>query len=187
MRDSVLYLSRSTSFARLDQHYRVVLCSAPVVTMPVGLEQWRAAVGAWNAKIGRPPTLRLCQPWRGWMKRSDPAVYKAYLVLIVTLLDVVKSVSRRVKERVRVSLATGPRCSSALRVVVAVLFVMLVAIFSVVLSLLIIAGDVEQNPGPPKGTCVYGQGYGDSFFSDGAPYYSLFTSRSRFQSSPLPI
>ena len=187
MRDSVLYRSRSTSFARLDQHYRVVLCSAPVVTMPVGLEQWRAAVGAWNAKIGRPPTLRLCQPWRGWMKRSDPAVYKAYLVLIVTLLDVVKSVSRRVKERVRVSLATGPRSSSALRVVVAVLFVMLVAIFSVVLSLLIIAGDVEQNPGPPKGTCVYGQGYGDSFFSDGAPYYSLFTSRSRFQSSPLPI
>ena len=149
------YKSRTTGSACLHQSYRAVLRSAPVVAMPVGLEQWRAAVGAWNAKIGRPPTPRLCQPWRGWMKRSDPAVYKAYLVLIVTLLDVVKSISRRVKERVRASVATGPRCSSALRVVVAVLFVMLVAIFSVVLSLLIIAGDVEQNPGPPKSTCTY--------------------------------
>lgn len=121
--------------------------------MPVGLEQWRAAVGAWNARIGRPPTPRLCQPWRGWMQRSDPAVYKACLALIITLMDVAKSVSRRVKEKVRVSIATGSPCSSTLRVVVAVLFVMLVAIFSVVLSLLIIAGDVEQNPGPPKGTC----------------------------------
>ena len=144
--------SRTTGSARLDQSYRAVLRSAPVVAMPVGLEQWRAAVGAWNAKIGRPPTPRLCQPWRGWMKRSDPTVYKAYLALIITLLDVVKLISRRVKEKVRVSV--GPRCSSALRVVVAVLFVMLVAIFSVVLSLLIIAGDVEQNPGPPTSTCI---------------------------------
>ena len=70
----------------------------------------------------------------------------------------------------RVSVATGPRSSSALRVVVAVLFVMLVAIFSVVLSLLIIAGDVEQNPGPPKGTCVYGQGYGARILAWCHPY-----------------
>ena len=121
----------------------------------MGLEQWRAAVGAWNARIGTPPTPRLCHPWRGWMKRSDPAVYKAYLVLVVTLLGVARSVLRRVKERVRVSVATGPGRGSRLQLAVAVLFVMLVGVFSVVLSLLIIAGDVELNPGPPKGrTCM---------------------------------
>ena len=85
------------------------------------------------------------------MKRSDPAVYKAYLVLLITLLDVVRSVLRRVKERVRVSVATGPGRGSRLQLAVVVLFVMLVGVFSVVLSLLIIAGDVELNPGPPKG------------------------------------
>ena len=127
---------------------------APVEAMPVGLEQWRAAVGAWNARIGTPPTPRLCHPWRGWMKRSDPAVYKAYLVLVVTLLGVARSVLRRVKERVRVSVATGPGRGSRLQLAVAVLFVMLVGVFSVVLSLLIIAGDVELNPGPPKGKAL---------------------------------
>ena len=85
------------------------------------------------------------------MKRSDPAVYKAYLVLVVTLLGVARSVLRRVKESVRVSVATGPGRGSRLQLAVAVLFVMLVGVFSVVLSLLIIAGDVELNPGPPKG------------------------------------
>ena len=42
-----------------------------------------------------------------------------------------------------------------IQLAVAVLFVMLVGVFSVVLSLRIIAGDVELNPGPPKGrTCM---------------------------------
>jgi len=70
------------------------------------------------------------------------------------LLDVVRSVLRRVKERVRVSVATGPGRGSRLQLAVAVLFVMLVGVFSVVLSLLIIAGDVELNPGPPKGKAL---------------------------------
>jgi len=85
------------------------------------------------------------------MKRSDPAVYKAFFILFITLLDVVTSVLRQVKGKVRVSVATGSGHSSKLQLAVVVLFVMLVGIFSIVLSLLIIAGDVELNPGPPKG------------------------------------
>ena len=90
------------------------------------------------------------------MKRGDPAVYKAFLVLFITLLDMASSVLRRAKERVRVSVATGPGRSSKLQLAVVVLFVMLVGVFSVVLSLLIIAGDVELNPGPPKGGIARG-------------------------------
>ena len=107
-------------------------------------------MGAWNARIGLPPTPSLCHPWREWMKRSDPAVYKAFLILSITLLDVVTSVLRQVKGKVRVSVATGSGHSSKLQLAVVVLFVMLVGVFSIVLSLLIIAGDVELNPGPPK-------------------------------------
>ena len=130
-------------------------------------------MGAWNARIGLPPTPRLCHPWRKWMKRSDPAVYKTFLVLFITFLNVVTSVLRKVKRKVRVAVGgdwtrselqasvggggavrdatTGPGQNSRLQLAVAVLFVMLVGVFSIVLSLLIIAGDVELNPGPPKG------------------------------------
>ena len=88
------------------------------------------------------------------MKKSDPAVYKAFLVLYITCLSVATSVRRRQgKGKVRVSV-TGPGHSSRLQLAVMVLFVMLVGVFSIVLSLLIIAGDVELNPGPPKGRAM---------------------------------
>ena len=37
------------------------------------------------------------------MKRSDPAVYKTFLVLFITFLNVVTSVLRKVKRKVRVA------------------------------------------------------------------------------------
>ena len=53
--------------------------------MPVGVEQWRAAVGAMaNSVAGKPPSpigLR----WKRWLKASDPVVYKGCVVLLVVL------------------------------------------------------------------------------------------------------
>ena len=53
--------------------------------MPVGVEQWRAAVGAMaNSAAGKPPSpigLR----WKRWLKASDPVVYKGCVVLLVVL------------------------------------------------------------------------------------------------------
>ena len=53
--------------------------------MPVGVEQWRAAVGSMaNSAAGKPPSpigLR----WKRWLKASDPVVYKGCIVLLVVL------------------------------------------------------------------------------------------------------
>ena len=59
--------------------------------MPVGVEQWRAAVGAMaNSAAGKPPSpigLR----WKRWLKASDPVVYKGCIVLLVVLAQLARS------------------------------------------------------------------------------------------------
>ena len=59
--------------------------------MPVGVEQWRAAVGAMaNSAAGKPPSpigLR----WKRWLKASDPVVYKGCVILLVVLAQLARS------------------------------------------------------------------------------------------------
>ena len=59
--------------------------------MPVGVEQWRAAVGAMaNSAAGKPPSpigLR----WKRWLKASDPIVYKGCIVLLVVIAQLARS------------------------------------------------------------------------------------------------
>ena len=147
--------------------------------MPVGFQQWRAVVGAWSAKIGTPPSPRICSPWRGWMKRSDPLVYKAYLVHLLALLDVVASVlqvfeksARKSISGIRIAFYRTATCActkfrwiaihlqsldaAAVRLLSSKRCVYAVAFFSLVaMTLLIVSGDVEQNPGPVEGIVIY--------------------------------
>ena len=113
------------------------------------------------------------------MKRSDPLVYKAYLVHLLVLLDVVASVLQRFEMSARKSIlgirtafdrtatcvcakfrwiaihmqsldAAAVRLLSSKRCVHAFAFFSLVA-----MTLLIVSGDVEQNPGPGEGIVIY--------------------------------
>ena len=68
--------------------------------MPVGVEQWRAAVGAMaNSVAGKPPSpigLR----WNRWLKASDPIVYKGCIVLLVVLAQLASSGLERCRGKV---------------------------------------------------------------------------------------
>ena len=67
--------------------------------MPVGVEQWRAAVGAMARSAAPKPRSPIGPRWNKWLKASDPAVYKGCVVLLVTIAQLVSSGLEQVEEK----------------------------------------------------------------------------------------
>ena len=59
--------------------------------MPVGVEQWRAAVGAMARSSAPKPQSPMSLHWKKWLKASDPVVYKGCVVLLVVIAQLALS------------------------------------------------------------------------------------------------
>ena len=67
--------------------------------MPVGVVQWRAAVGAMARSAAPKPRSPIGPRWNKWLKASDPAIYKGCVVLLVTIAQLVSSGLEQVGEK----------------------------------------------------------------------------------------
>ena len=67
--------------------------------MPVGVEQWRAAVGAMARSAAPKPRSPIGPHWNKWLKASDPVAYKGCVVLLVTIAQLVRSGLEQVQEK----------------------------------------------------------------------------------------
>ena len=113
----------------------------------MGVEQWRAAVGAMARSAAPKPRNPIGPRWNKWLKASDPVVYKGCVVLLVTIAQLVSSgleqVGEKTEETVKeMSLLFSNRKRPGLSEVTMIVFVNQM--------LLMISGDVEPNPGPGK-------------------------------------
>ena len=59
--------------------------------MPVGVEQWRVAVGVMANAVAAKPQSPIGLRWKKWLKASDPVVYKGCVVLLVTIAQLASS------------------------------------------------------------------------------------------------
>ena len=67
----------------------------------MGVEQWRAAVGA-MAKSSSPKTQStIGLHWKKWLKASDPVMYKGCVVLLVMIAQFVWSGLEQSKEKMK--------------------------------------------------------------------------------------
>ena len=67
----------------------------------MGVEQWRAAVGA-MAKSSSPKTQSpIGLHWKKWLKASDPVVYKGCVVLLVMIAQLVWSGLEQSKKKMK--------------------------------------------------------------------------------------
>jgi hypothetical protein len=85
--------------------------------MPVGVEQWRAAVGA-MARSSAPKSQSPIGPrWKKWLKASDPVAYKGCVVLLVTIAQLVRSGLEQAQEKTEEMVKEGSErvCQSASR------------------------------------------------------------------------
>ena len=57
--------------------------------MPVGVEQWRVAVGAMAKASTLKPRSPIGPHWKKWLKASDPVAYKGCVVLLVSIAQLV--------------------------------------------------------------------------------------------------
>ena len=57
----------------------------------MGVEQWRAAVGAMAKSAAPKPCSPVGHRWKKWLKASDPVAYKGCVVLLVTIAQLVSS------------------------------------------------------------------------------------------------
>ena len=127
--------------------------------MPVGVEQWRVAVGVMANAVATKPQSPIGLRWKKWLKASDPVVYKGCVVLLVTIAQLALSGVEQCKEKMKEGsecvcqsasrgktrvLAIRPRPNA---VPVTASFLMIVFVNQM---LLMRAGDVERNPGPGK-------------------------------------
>ena len=86
-------------------------------TMPVGVEQWRTAVGA-MARSAAPKRRSPIGPhWNKFLKASDPVAYKGCVVLLVTIAQLVRSCLEQVQEKTEEMVKEGSEniCKSACR------------------------------------------------------------------------
>ena len=68
--------------------------------MPVGVEQWRVAVGV-MANVAAKPQSPIGLPWKKWLKASDPVVYKGCVVLLVTIAQLASSGVEQCKKKMK--------------------------------------------------------------------------------------
>ena len=85
--------------------------------MPVGVEQWRAAVGAMARSAAPKPRSPIGLDWNKWLKASDPVAYKGCVVLLVTIAQLVRSGLEQVQEKTEEMVKEGSErvCQSASR------------------------------------------------------------------------
>ena len=57
----------------------------------MGVEQWRAAVGAMAKSAAPKPCSPVGHRWKKWLKASDPVAYKGCVILLVTIAQLVSS------------------------------------------------------------------------------------------------
>ena len=69
--------------------------------MPVGVEQWRVAVGVMANGVSAKPQSPIGLRWKKWLKASDPVVYKGCVVLLVTIAQLATSSIEQCKERMK--------------------------------------------------------------------------------------
>ena len=121
--------------------------------MPVTLEQWRAAVEAWNRSIQPRSFHHSKVSWfidyhsiRHYTQKQKQWDSIAFIILIFVyiLLNFYLSQIRRIQHRLEMRHLSDDD----------VIIVCDYHISSVVRSLLIIAGDVELNPGPSKNNTI---------------------------------
>ena len=69
--------------------------------MPVGVEQWRVAVGVMANAVAAKPQSPIGLRWKKWLKASDPVVYKGCVVLLVTIAQLASSGVEQCKEKMK--------------------------------------------------------------------------------------
>ena len=72
----------------------------------MGVEQWRAAVGAMAKSSSPKPQRPIGLHWKKWLKASDPVVYKGCVVLLVMIAQLVWSSLEQSKEKMK----EGSKC-----------------------------------------------------------------------------
>ena len=72
----------------------------------MGVEQWRAAVGAMAKSSSPKPQSPIGLHWKKWLKASDPVVYKGCVVLLVMIAQLVWSGLKQSKEKMN----EGSKC-----------------------------------------------------------------------------
>ena len=85
--------------------------------MPVGVEQWRAAVGAMARSSAPKPRSPIGPHWKKWLKASDPVAYKGCVFLLVTIAQLVRSGLEQAQEKTEEMVKEGSErvCQSASR------------------------------------------------------------------------
>ena len=120
--------------------------------MPVGVEQWRAAVGAMARSAAPKPRSPIGPHWNKWLKASDPVAYKGCVVLLVTIAQLVWSGLEQVQEKTEEMVKEGSEhvCHSTSRGKTRVLAMRarssaVLGTFALVLQLVILlCGDILQ-------------------------------------------
>ena len=69
--------------------------------MPVGVEQWRVAVGVMANAVAAKPQSPIGLHWKKWLKASDPVVYKGCVVLLVMIAQLASSGVEQCKEKMK--------------------------------------------------------------------------------------
>ena len=67
----------------------------------MGVEQWRAAVGAMARSSAPKPQSPIGPHWKKWLKASDPVVYKGCVVLLVVIAQLASSGVEQCKEKMK--------------------------------------------------------------------------------------
>ena len=76
----------------------------------MGVEQWRAAVGAMVRSSAPKPQSPIGRHWKKWLKASDPVAYKGCVVLLVVVGQLVWSGVEQCKEKMQEKMKEGSEC-----------------------------------------------------------------------------
>ena len=130
-----------------------------VIIMPVSLEQWRVAVGAWNGRLYGRQCMYAREDRGGRSKRRRSRSSCFSLAILIALLLTAKMKLAAKSTTITTANASISGTPASLRdhsliVAVNVITTIVNSFISIIARiLLIMAGDVELNPGPSK--CVY--------------------------------
>ena len=67
----------------------------------MGVEQWRAAVGAMARSSAPKPQSPIGPHWKKWLRASDPVVYKGCVVVLVVVAQLVWSGVEQCEEKMK--------------------------------------------------------------------------------------
>ena len=76
----------------------------------MGVEQWRAAVGAMARSSAPKPQSPIGPHWKKWLKASDPVAYKGCVVLLMVVGQLVWSGVEQCKEKMQEKMKEGSEC-----------------------------------------------------------------------------